>query len=467
MEAMEELARLAVASPVTDQAPEAPMLKEQVVEEVLVRLRRGESVLSLAREYGVDPKTIRAWRERGAFRPRERRTYPSALDRFADWLRARAPEVEYNAAVLHRELVEQGFVGSPVIVRRFVQPLRVAARQTQVGGTVRYETAPGQQAQVDFGQRRVWIADDYVAAHVFVFTLGFSRRLFPHAFAHERLDAVLEGHERAFQHFGGVPEDILLDNARPVVLTHTCDRATGRHNVVWHPRYADFASYYSFRPWAHWPYRPQTKGKTESGVRYVQHNALVGKRFTSWDHLNDWLLEWSLTVADTRIHGTTHEPPHARFARAEQAQLTPLGTRPLYNRERVQHRVVATDALVAIGGSRYSVPMQYVGATVTIRELLGTYEILHAGQVIARHRALGRHQVAMERSHYAALLRPRGRHGGGLPPAVPAPPRYDPRYPASADVAVRDLGVYAAIAEGAAGLERVTRHAGEEVDHDA
>ena len=448
-EGMEEVQLLALPSPVTDTAPEALMLKEQVVEEVLARLRRGATVLGLAREYGVDPKTIRAWRTRGAYRERTRRAYPSALDPFTDWLTARAPEVEYNAAVLHRELVAQGFTGSPVVVRRFVQPLRVAARQP--AATVRYETAPGQQAQVDFGQRRVWIGDAYVPAHVFVFTLGFSRRVYTTAFPHERLDAVLQGHEQAFQHFAGVPEQIVLDNARAVVLTHHCDRATGRHDVVWHPRYADFAAYYGFRPWAHWPYRPQTKGKTEAGVKYVQRNALVGKRFGSWDHLNAWLLEWSLTVADTRVHGTTHEPPQARFARAEQHQLTPLGSRPLYHHERVRHRVVASDALVAIGGSRYSVPVQYVGETVTIRELLGSYEILHQGAVIARHVALGRHQVAMERGHYAALLRPPGPHDP--PPA--APPRYDPGYrlpgltgvAGAGDVVVRDLGIYAAIAE--------------------
>ena len=348
--------------------------------------------------------------------------------------------------MLHRELVAQGFTGSPVIVRRFVQPLRAAARSAVA--TVRFETAPGQQAQVDFGQRHVWIGEQYVAAHVFVFTLGFSRRLYPTAFSHERLDAVLQGYEQAFRHFEGVPQDIVLDNARTVVLHHTSDRASGRHDVVWHPLYADFAAYYGFRPWAHWPYRPQTKGKIESGVKYVQRNALVGKRFPSWDHLNAWLLEWSLTVADTRVHGTTHEAPAARFARAERAQLSPLGPRPLYHRERVRHRVVPSDALVAIGGSRYSVPVHYVGATVTIRELLGSYEILHAGTVIARHLALGRHQVQMERAHYAALLRPRGRDG--RTPA-PAPPRYDPTYaaadPATAEVVVRDLAEYAAIAE--------------------
>jgi hypothetical protein len=252
---------------------------------------------------------------------------------------------------------------------------------------------------------------------------------------------VLDGHELAFQHFAGVPEQIVVDNAKPVVLTHTCDPETRRHNVVWHPTYAEFASYYGFRPWAHWPYRPQTKGKTESGVKYVQRNALAGKQFRSWEHCNDWLLEWCLTVADTRVHGTTHEIPAERFARE---QLTPLGSRPLYHRERVRHRVVATDALVAIDGSRYSVPVRYVGATVAIRELLGAYEVLLNGEVIARHTRRGRHQVAMEPEHYAGLLRPRGHATVGAPPD---PPRWDPDYPASADVAVRSLDVYAALVD--------------------
>jgi transposase len=441
MEALEAGGGMQVPSPAIPQREETPVLKIQVVEEIVARLARGASVSELAAEYGVDRKTVRAWRARGGWRPRAPRARASILDAHATWLTARAPEVEYNAAVLYRELKERGYAGSAQQVLRFVRPLRVAARTP--AATSRYETAPGQQAQVDFGQRRIWVGETPVVAHLFVFTLGFSRRLYTEAFRHERLDAVLTGHEHAFRHFAGVPEQIVVDNARPVVLRH--ERVGDRHSVVWHPTYADFASYYGFRPWAHWPYRPQTKGKTESGVKYVQRNALAGKRFPSWEHVNPWLVEWCTTVADLRVHGTTHEVPRERFARAEQDALSPLGARRVYARERVRHRVVASDALVAIGASRYSVPVRYVGATVTIRELLGSYEILHAGTVIARHTRADRHQVVMERGHYAGLLRP-GR-------ATPLrPPQHDPRFAdglasPDADVAVRDLAVYEAIAE--------------------
>ena len=173
----------------------------------------------------------------------------------------------------------------------------------------------------------------------------------------------------------------------------------------------------------------------------MQRNALAGKRFRSWEHLNAWLLEWATTVADTRVHGTTHEVPRERFARE---QLTPLGTRRVYAHERVMHRTVAPDCLVATGGSRYSVPGRYAGEAVVVRELLGSYEILHQGAVITRHRVAADRAVVMEPAHYAGLLRP---GGGGRPPRAAGPPHHDAGYPAGADVAVRDLGVYAALAE--------------------
>ncbi len=170
----------------------------------------------------------------------------------------------------------------------------------------------------------------------------------------------------------------------------------------------------------------------------MKRNALAGKRFGSWSHLNAWLVEWATTVADVRVHGTTHEPPIARFA-AE--QLTPLGSRPRDARERVTLRIVPADALVAIGASRYSVPVRYVGAQVKMRETTTGYEILHEDTVIARHARAARHPVVMDPLHYAGLLRPPGQR------SPLAPPRWDPDYPLGSDVEVRDLSIYAALAE--------------------
>ncbi|MHB1225621.1 MAG: IS21 family transposase, partial [Gemmatimonadaceae bacterium] len=386
------------------------MVKEAVVEAVIGALARGEAVLAVSRAYDLDPKTVRAWRRRGQYQSRRPPTTRSGglLAPFATWLEARAPDVGFNAVVLHRELREQGFTGSEIIVRRAVRPWRLAAVPA---ATVRFESAPGEQAQVDFGQARVWIADAHVPAQIFVYTLGFSRRTFAVAFPRQRLREWLAGHELAFQHFGGVPDRIVVDNAKAMVLSHT------RESIVWNPTYADFAAYYGVRPWACSPYRPQTKGKVESGVKYVQRNALAGKRFASWEALNAWLLEWATTIADCRVHGTTHEVPLARFAREG---LTPLGSRPPYQWAPIRRRIVAADALVSVAGSRYSVPARLVGTTVQVHESASGFAIRHADTIVAEHVRRPRQQVVMDPAHYAGLLRV------DRAPIAAEPPRYDP-----------------------------------------
>lgn len=410
------------------------MVAETVVEQVVQALARGEAVSAIARAYGIDRKTVRHWRQRGRYGPRTRRPVVSCLDPYRDWLTRRAPEVGYNAAVLHRELCEQGFVGSGILVRRAVAPLRATAVPSLA--TVRFETGPGEQAQVDFGQVRVWIADVAEAAQVFVMTLGYSRRSFPVAFPRQRMRDWLAGHELAFQHFGGVPDTVVIDNAKAMVLRHT------RETIQWHPTYADFCGYYGVRPWACAPYRPQTKGKVESGVKYVARNALAGKRFHSWTHLNAWLLEWATTIADQREHGTTHEIPAVRFA---QEALTPLDGRPAYALAHIRERQVATDALVRIDGARDSVPAQLVGAMVTVREHASDFTIWHRDRVVATHARHARHQVVMQPAHDAGLLRV------DQTPLAQQPPQYDPRYRSTGVVEVRDLAVYAHFATAACG----------------
>lgn len=406
-----------------------PVVSETIVEQVVAAIGRGESLSGIARAYGLDRKTVRSWSRRGAYQSRVLRAALSVLDPFRAWLERRAPEVHFNASVLHRELKAQGFRGSAVIVRRAVRPLRAAVPRT---ATVRFETGPGEQAQVDFGQVRVWIADVLIAVQIFVMTLGYSRRCFAVAFPRQRLRDWFAGHELAFHHFGGVTDTIVVDNARAMVLQHT------REAITWHPTYADFAGYYGFRPWACAPYRPQTKGKVESGVKYVARNALAGKHFHSWGHLNAWLTEWCLTVADHRVHGTTHEVPIARFATEA---LTALDGRPPYAWAHVRERRVANDALVSIDGSRYSVPAQLIGTTVTVRERASDFTI-HAGEVeVARHARHARHHVIMNPDHYAGLLRV------DRTPLALQPPQHDPRYADRGVVTTRDLLVYEQYAE--------------------
>ncbi len=419
------------SAPCDHHRSEEPMLREDTVQEMLARLARGEGVKTIARDLGVDRKTVKRWRRLGCWQPRRGRPRSRGVDPYLDRLAQRGPEVGWNAVVLHRELQGLGFQGSAQQIRRAIRPWRAEARWAAMA-TMRYETGPGEQAQVDFGQLHVWIGEQRERVHVFVMTLGYSRRLWVRAYPHERLSALLDGHERAFRHFGGVPLTCLYDNPRTLVLGRQ-ERA-----VRWHPVVEDFARYYGFTPRACQPYRARTKGKVESGVKYVKRNALAGRRFASWDALNAWLEEWAVTVADQRVHGTTHERPIDRFARET---LTPLGVRVPYRYEQERIRRVPADALVAIGAARYSVPVQYVGTTVTVQETTTHYEIFQGAACIARHAKAPRYAVVLDQAHYEGLFRP------GAAPLAGGPPQWDPAYHPLGEVMIRDLAQYAAVAE--------------------
>ena len=429
---MDEIKGFVGSLPASRDAREGLVLQEDRVREILSRLERGEGIKAIARELGVDRKTIKRWRRLGGWQPRVRGARRRGIDAFAGFVERRGPEVGWNGAVLLRELQGLGFTGGYQQVRRFMRPLRDAKRWAAVA-TVRFETEPGRQAQVDYGQLRVWIAEQVERVHLFVFTLGYSRRLFVQAFRDERLASLLDGHEQAFRHFGGVPLEGLYDNPRTVTL----GREAGR--VLWHPVFEDFARYWGFTPRVCQPYRARTKGKVESGVKYVKRNALAGRRFRSWEDLQAWLAQWMAEVADVRTHGTTHVRPIDRFA---QEALTPIGVRSAYRFEHVRHRIVPPDALVSVAASRYSVPVRFVGETVRVHETAGHYEIYHQGAApIARHAKAGRHAVVMEPRHYAGLLRPGGR------PSDPRPPHFDPAFlAAGGEVAIRGLDTYAAAA---------------------
>lgn len=122
-----------------------------------------------------------------AVQPRATRVWPKAIDAHRPFLERRGPEVGWNGMVLLRELRAQGFTGGYQQIQRALQPLRTT-RRWAARATARFETGPGEQAQIDFGQLRVWIGEVETPVHVFVCTLGFSRRAVAYAYRNERLD---------------------------------------------------------------------------------------------------------------------------------------------------------------------------------------------------------------------------------------------------------------------------------------
>jgi transposase len=354
----------------------------------------------IAAELGVSRNTVRRYIESGGWAAYRKSKRPKVLDGLEDWLAERILRHRGNADVVRQDLArELGLVVSLRTVERAVaghrQDLRAQAR-----ATVRFETPPGRQLQIDFGETRVEIGGEPVRAHLFVATLGWSRRCYVQAFRHERQSAWFDGVEGAFAHFGGVPKEVLLDNARALVEHH--DAAT--REVRFNERLLAFARYWSFTPRACAPYRARTKGKDERGVGYVKHNAIAGHAFTSWAALEAHLAWWMREIADVREHGTTGEAPIARFHREEAAALRPLEGRPPFRQVRELIRRVSSDCCVEIDTNAYSVPWRLIGETVRVVVAGGRVSIQHGGAEVAGHpESAGRRQRLAEAAHFAGL----------------------------------------------------------------
>lgn len=391
--------------PLDDQRGDVMKAPDEV--SAMLRLKAlGWGSKRIAAELGCSRNTVRHWLAQGDWRRCASPSRSKRLDGLSEWVRDRFRQHAGNADVVRQELAqEKKVVVSLRTVERAVAPLRrelIAAARA----TVRFETQPGEQLQIDFGERRVEIGGVAVKVYLFVATLGYSRRLHVRAYGHEKQDSWFDGMESAFRAFDGVTREVLLDNAKALILHH--DPAS--REVVLHPRLHAFANHWRFRIRACAPYRARTKGKDERGVGYVKSNAIAGRRFASWSELEAHLEAWTREVADVRVHGTTGETPIERFTRDEATALRPLaGTPPFINARDLLRRVGA-DCAIEVDGNAYSVPWRLIGERVRVTVGGGSVRVLHAGREVAVHAELkGCHGRITNDSHLAGIAGAQGR----------------------------------------------------------
>src|SRR5438034_5753895 len=380
--ALEIAVETASIGPEVTPRQEVPMVRQERWEEIRrLWVRDRVPVAEIARRLDLDRKTIRRCLRDTEWKPYRRAPRPDTLlAPHADYLRARAPQVRYSAQILFQELRQRGYRGSYDTVKLFVQPLR-AARLSAERALTRFETPPGQQSQLDWGTATVPFRARPQVRHVFVLTLGFSRRSYYRCCPNETLPQFLDAHERAFEYFGGHTREHLYDRPRTVCLGTTDGR------IIWNATFKAFAEYWSFEPRVCPPYRAQTKGKVQ-----------------------------------------------------EHAALVPTASQPSFRLEAPLARIVAEDYLVSVDTNRYSVPFTLIGQTVEVRRRAGQLVIVHRGARVAEHPELpGRYQLRLLPEHGpGASARTARRLQSTRPSRPPATPRL-------LDVEVRDLALYEAL----------------------
>lgn len=302
------------------------MLTEEMFVDILTLHRQGLSKRAIARKLGCSRNTVKKYLKSQKMPIYSARTAkPTKLEPFHAYLHERIEAAKPDwipAVVLLREIKERGYTGGISMLRHYLKPYKTKI----VEPVVRFETPPAKQMQIDFTS----IRHGNLRIKAFVATLGYSRACYVHFFTHERVDAWQEGIIGAFEFFGGVPCEILCDNAKALIIERD---AYGEGEHRWHSTMKQLAKDYAVTFKACRPYRAKTKGKVERFNHYLKNSFIVPLKaelnlqglMLDTDIANGKIGAWLRDVAHQRIHGTTGKKPQVLLD-MERLSFQPLPT---------------------------------------------------------------------------------------------------------------------------------------------
>jgi transposase len=275
-----------------------------------------------------------------------------------------------SITVIYNELKKKGFTGSYSLLYSYLRQ-KGEAPDKSYKRSIRVETGPGEQAQVDWGSfGTVEINGRKEKLYAFVYVLSYSRKLYVEFVVRQNQQTFQNCHMNAFENLG-IPLKVRYDNVKTVILYRE-KLNDGSIKMHFTPAFMDFATYYGFEPDMCPPYWPRAKGKVESGVKYVKssfsENKHFKKNFVSLDQLNKEVTDWLNSIANDRIHRTTKEKPEERWEIEKQSLRFP-NTLPRFNPTILLPRRISKDGMVSYKTNSYSVPSFLSRKKIFIKEV--------------------------------------------------------------------------------------------------
>lgn len=333
---------------------------------------QGVSLHQIARQLGLARNTVRKY-VRGAAVPAARPPKPQKLDPFKDQIRRWVREDHLlNCVTMLERLRPLGYTGGVSQLKAFVAPLRPpkAGRHP----IRRYETAPGEQMQFDWGEFRYEQTGSYHKVFGFTAVLSYSRMRF--VVFTKRCDAtcLIQCIMQACEYFGGLPRTMLTDRMKTVLLQ--MDGTT----PVWNDLFADFVAAIGVAPRVCRAYTPQTKGKVERSIGIIKSSFWPGVCFTDLDDLNAQARAWC-EQRNRQIHQTTHQRPLDRWP---EERLQPLPRGFAWERFATEERKVSWDGYFSYDGVLYGLPSDppLAGRVVQVRADRGVLHVWSGGQLL-------------------------------------------------------------------------------------
>jgi len=379
------------------------MISKEVFMDIIAMHRNGYSIRKIAKLTGIHRRTVKRHLESNSFPAykKEKRKL-SILEPYTQIIRDYLEQDDYQATWIYDRLKRMGYPGSYDTVKTYVRAIK--EQKTRLA-YARFETEPGLQAQVDWGDFQVQEPNGKtLTLYAFVMLLGYSRAMYVELVERCTLETFLDCHIHAFHFLQGVPAEILYDNMKNVVL--------GRENgkTVFNVEFLHFAHHYGFQPQACPPYSPWVKGKVERPMDYIRERFWRGYSFYSLPQANRDMIAWLEETANQRIHGTHRQPILCRW----QEEIPCLGKLPLadYDTSLKVFRKVYKDCQLSYNGNRYKVPYQVIGKKVMLKVKGQTIRIYHDQDLLASYQEPpGKGQVIGDPGIYEQLKRDQAQLG--------------------------------------------------------
>lgn len=338
------------------------MVSMYVWHQIRMRREKGEGIKTIARGLGVSKNTVRKYLRSSDPPKFKARKYEKKLDKFREKIHDMLRQ-GYIGTRIYEELLGMGYEGSLSSVHKFLHRCKQEEAVRKLS-TTRVETSPGQQMQYDWKEWKLPVGDRLVKIYLHEVVLSYSRKKHYSFSLSIGSQDVIRALELALLSFGGTARQLLIDNAKQMVLTHRINGV-----VSYNEEFLRFCGLYGIEPIACTPYRARTKGKAERPFYYLQEHLLRGLVVESLEAFEERLKAFT-EAYNRRVHSSLRESSEDRFLREKEylKPISPVDPAVLYGRER---RSVSKDGYIRYGGGYYPVPMRLCLQEVWLESVFG------------------------------------------------------------------------------------------------
>lgn len=369
----------------------------QIPKEALPLMNKSE----MARRLNCDPRTVDRYvkMETGTLPPKKRKTKPSLLDDYKAIILDKYDNHAASGSAIYHYIKQKGYQGKYSILTDF---LRSHRHEQTKKATVRFETSPGLQAQIDWKEDLTMTNrnGEEICVNIFLAVLGYSRLKFVCLTEDRTQRTLFCCLKNAFEYFGGIPKELLFDNMKTVV-----DRSRSSFSKVeLNETFRFFAADAGFTPITCRPYRPQTKGKVEALAKLTKRLVVYNNEFDTFLDLQNIVDNFCRKI-NQEVSQATDEVPNIRFE-DEKEHLLPLPKTDLllsYISRQKEYKV-SKESMIRYKGCKYSVPTTYIGAHLTVKETVEGYlNLYYNGDLLVCHPLSGK-RYNYKRTHLQEIL---------------------------------------------------------------